>query len=145
MFLDASAIIAILAAEEEADALLAKIEALKGDCYVSPTAVYEATVGLARLKTVARLGPNAPIPTDLFDQVDRIVSDFLVELKAVELSIDAHITRSAIKAARDFGRASGHPAKLNFGDCFAYACAATRQLPLLFKGNDFVHTNIEIA
>ena len=46
-------------------------------------------------------------------------------------------------AYRDFGRGSGHPAKLNMGDCFAYALAKDKAEPLLFKGNDFVHTDVE--
>lgn len=41
-----------------------------------------------------------------------------------------------------FGRGSDNPARLNMGDCFAYALAKTRQLPLLFKGDDFIHTDI---
>ena len=49
------------------------------------------------------------------------------------------------EAFQKFRRGSGHPAKLNFGDCFAYALAKTRRLPLLFKGDDFVHTDIEPA
>lgn len=53
--------------------------------------------------------------------------------------------RAGIVAARRYGRGSGHPASLNFGDCFAYALARTRNLPLLFKGDDFVHTDIEPA
>jgi ribonuclease VapC len=44
--------------------------------------------------------------------------------------------RIAREAYRDFGRGSGHPARLNFGDCFAYALAKVRGEPLLFKGND---------
>ena len=44
---------------------------------------------------------------------------------------------------RDFGRGSKHPAQLNFGDCFAYALARSRGEPLLFKGNEFGHTDIE--
>jgi ribonuclease VapC len=44
-----------------------------------------------------------------------------------------------------YGRGSGHKAGLNFGDCFAYALAKTRRLPLLFKGDDFIHTDIEPA
>ncbi len=48
-------------------------------------------------------------------------------------------------AFRRYGRGSTHPAKLNFGDCFAYALAKTRNLPLLFKGDDFLHTDIEPA
>jgi ribonuclease VapC len=45
-------------------------------------------------------------------------------------------------AYRDFGKGSGHPAGLNFGDCFAYALAKVTGEPLLFKGADFGHTDI---
>jgi ribonuclease VapC len=48
-------------------------------------------------------------------------------------------------AYRDFGKGSSHPAKLNFGDCFAYALAKFTGEPLLFKGDDFVHTDIRPA
>ena len=54
----------------------------------------------------------------------------------------AHIAREAY---RDFGRGSGHPARLNFGDCFAYALARALNEPLLFKGEDFTHTDITPA
>lgn len=48
-------------------------------------------------------------------------------------------------AYRDFGKGSGHPAQLNFGDCFAYALAAETGEPLLFKGNDFSQTDLRSA
>lgn len=54
----------------------------------------------------------------------------------------AHIARQAY---RDFGRGSGHLARLNFGDCFAYALARASGEPLLFKGDDFQHTDIVSA
>jgi ribonuclease VapC len=50
--------------------------------------------------------------------------------------------RIAREAYRDFGKGSSHPAKLNFGDCFAYALAKFTGEPLLFKGDDFAHTDI---
>src|SRR5262249_21962334 len=53
--------------------------------------------------------------------------------------------RVAREAYRDFGKASGHPAKLNFGDCFTYALAKVLGEPLLFKGDDFAHTDIKPA
>lgn len=53
--------------------------------------------------------------------------------------------RIAREAYRDFGRGSGDPAKLNFGDCFAYALARATGEPLLFKGEDFRHTDISRA
>jgi ribonuclease VapC len=51
----------------------------------------------------------------------------------------------ARRAYRDFGRGSGHPARLNFGDCFAYALAITVDEELLFKGDDFIHTDVRPA
>jgi len=53
--------------------------------------------------------------------------------------------RIARQAYNDFGKGSGHPAKLNFGDCFVYALAETKREPLLFKGEDFSHTDVTIA
>jgi ribonuclease VapC len=50
--------------------------------------------------------------------------------------------RIARDAYRDFGRGSGHPAKLNLGDCFAYALAKETDEPLLFKGDGFSHTDV---
>ena len=76
-----------------------------------------------------------PIATRRFD-------DFI---KAANISIEpvtatqAQIARGAY---RDFGKGSGHPAKLNFGDCFAYALAKESGEPLLFKGGDFAYTDI---
>jgi ribonuclease VapC len=54
----------------------------------------------------------------------------------------ADIARAAY---RDFGRGSGHPAQLNFGDCVAYALAKSMREPLLFKGDDFAHTDVAVA
>jgi ribonuclease VapC len=69
-------------------------------------------------------------------------------LRAANITIEpvteqqAHISRQAY---RDYGRGSGHPAQLNFGDCFAYALARTTGEPLLFKSDDFRHTDIAPA
>ena len=56
--------------------------------------------------------------------------------------VTASQARIAREAYRDFGMGSGHPAGLNFGDCFAYALARELDEPLLFKGDDFGHTDI---
>lgn len=144
MFIDASAIIAILAEEPDADDFVALIEAsASGSCFYSPLVAFEAIVGLARSKTVADAGSTAPIPRETFDKVREIVMGFLTEIEAVEIAIGPDVRGAALDAARDFGRATGHPAQLNFGDCFAYACARVHGLPLLFKGNYFARTDIE--
>ena len=51
----------------------------------------------------------------------------------------------AREAYRRYGKGSGHPARLNFGDCFAYALAKDFDEPLLYIGNDFVHTDVQSA
>ena len=145
MFLDASAIIAILSNEPDADSLLTRIEESKGVVAYSPSSLFEAVIGLARRRTIGRFGPHAPVPVEIFDYAERIVREFFLNVGAVELSMDGEVGAEALRAARDFGRGSGHPAQLNFGDCLAYGCAKAKKLPLLFKGNDFVHTDIQAA
>ena len=56
--------------------------------------------------------------------------------------VQAWLARAAF---RDLGKGSGHPARSDFGDCFAYALAKDRGEPLLFKGDDFSHTDVEAA
>jgi ribonuclease VapC len=51
----------------------------------------------------------------------------------------------ARRAYRDYGKGSGHPANLNFGDCFSYALARDKREPILCKGDDFVHTDLRPA
>ena len=51
----------------------------------------------------------------------------------------------ARRAHRDYGKGSGHPARMNLGDCFSYALARASGEPLLYKGNDFVHTDLSAA
>jgi ribonuclease VapC len=74
-------------------------------------------------------------------QVDKLVSRAGLALEPVT----AEQARVARAAYRDFGKGSGHPAGLNFGDCFAYALARCADEPLLFKGDDFAHTDVEPA
>jgi len=80
-------------------------------------------------------GSRDPIASRRFD-------DLVNEARIVIEPVTEAQARIAREAYRDFGKGSGHPAKLNFGDCFAYALAKTSGEPLLFKGDDFVHTDI---
>ena len=63
----------------------------------------------------------------------------------VVLGHDPEQRALAISAAQRYGKGSGHPAGLNFGDCLVYAVAKYRDLPLLFAGDDFTHTDITPA
>ena len=144
MFLDASAVVAILGNEDDADALLAKIKSARNGLFYSPISAYEAIISLAR-KKAGKGREDAPIPPHLIDQMEEFVGRFFVELDATEIPITSDVGHGAVAACKAYGRAVGHPAKLNLGDCFAYACARSNRLPLLFKGNDFSHTDIEQA
>jgi ribonuclease VapC len=131
MFVDASAIIAIIADEAERLDLSTRL-ARASEIFVSPIVVYEATTGLARRRACSVEAAHA------------LVGAFVEDVRAEMIEISAAIATGAIHAFGRFGRGK-HKAELNMGDCFAYACAKDRDLPLLFKGNDFVHTDIEAA
>jgi ribonuclease VapC len=126
MIIDTSAIIAILRNEKEA-AFCARAIAEANNRRVSAVNYVEAAVVID--------ASDDPIASRRFDEF----------VKTAQISVEA-VTQThaqvARNAYRDFGRGSGHPAKLNFGDCFAYALAKSMDEPLLFKGNDFIHTDI---
>ena len=98
----------------------------------SPLAAWEASLSVARI-----LGLS---PTEALNAVE----EFLI-LAAIEMvSVVPETRRLAVQAYERYGK-SRHPAALNFGDCFAYACARHAGLPLLYKGDDFPLTDIEAA
>ena len=126
MIIDLSALIAILRDEPDANACAIAIERnvnrrLSASNFVETALVID--------------GSCDPVASRRFDDLIReaqIVIEPVTEVQA----------RIAREAYRDFGKGSGHPAKLNFGDCFAYALARATGEPLLFKGDDFNHTDI---
>ena len=79
------------------------------------------------------------------DEADAVVAGVVTPLR---LMVEP-VTEAQVEIARDawrrYGRGSGHPARLNYGDCFAYALARERDEPLLFIGNDFAETDIVSA
>ena len=129
MILDASAVIAILRDEPEAEALANAIAAATSR-RISAVNYVEAAVVID-----ASRDPVASRRFDDFCRIAKIVVEPVTEAQA----------RIAREAYRDFGKGSGHPAKLNFGDCFAYALAKAKREPVLFKGEDFTHTDVEPA
>ncbi len=80
-----------------------------------------------------RLGPDAALA-----ELER----FLTAARISIAPIDETQARIALEARIKYGRGFGHPARLNYSDCFAYALAKTRNLPLLYVGDDFTHTDI---
>jgi ribonuclease VapC len=131
MFLDASAMIAIIACESDATELTQRLRQAS-EVHTSPIAIYESVLGLARLGDASV--QNAQI----------ILERFLEQVEAQIVPITAAIGRGALSAFERYGRGR-HPAALNMGDCFAYACARELDVPLLFKGDDFPLTDIPIA
>ena len=78
-------------------------------------------------------------------KASRKLDDLIKELEIELIDFTPEHARLARAAYRDFGKGSGHPAKLNFGDCMAYALAQSEREPLLYVGDDFTHTDLEAA
>ena len=131
MFVDASAIVAILVEESDAASLTKRLEQAVAPC-TSPIAIYEAVAGVARVRTVE------------IRTAETILDRFLEQARVRVVPITAEIGRRALLAFERYGRGR-HPAALNMGDCFAYACARVLDMPLLFKGDDFPLTDITIG
>lgn len=129
IFVDASAIVAIVASEPEADAFADAIEGHDDRCYCAVGA-WEAAHAVARLRGVSlRAAADA-------------VGEFVSEAGLRIADIGDTERHEAIDAAARYGKGSEHPARLNMGDCFAYACAKTNGAILLYKGNDFSQTDL---
>jgi len=129
MFVDASAIAAILLSETDADELLARIEASRAPS-TSPLAVYETVLALMREHRLSRL------------VAEQQLRAFLDETGIEVIAITDEIGRAALDAFDRYGKGRGHPARLNLGDCFAYGAAVTLGVPLLYKGDDFTQTDL---
>nr|CAD6431710.1 PIN domain nuclease [Rhizobium sp. Q54] len=145
MFLDASAVVAIMTREEGADVLLARIESSRTAVQYSSLTIFEAVIAIARKTAISLHGDQRPTPPKVIAEAQTDVDDFLKSVGAVEIALPAGLHATALEAARTYGRFVGHPARLNFGDCFSYAAAKSLKLPLLFVGDDFSKTDIKIA
>lgn len=130
MFVDASALVAILTGEPDAEALENRLFASPTTLIISPLATFESVVAVSR-----RLRLNV-------HEAGGAVSTYVTAVGVVETAITSEIGRLALLARARYGKGSGHPAQLNLGDCFSYACAKAHAVPLLYKGDDFIHTDL---
>lgn len=130
MFIETSAVIEYLNDGPRAAEVLAKLEAANTPLSVSPVTIYEATSVLASRRQAS------------VDDARSIVSRFVRFVGATNMTITPEIGEIAISAMARYGKGRGHPAQLNFGDCFSYACAKAAGVPLLYVGSDFSHTDI---
>lgn len=128
MIVDASAILAIMLEEAEGDAMEdVLLNSSGGPLLMSPMNYLEAAVRLDRLQD-SRKG----------EELDNLLLDFGVNIAEID-EVQAKLARQAY---RTYGKGN-HEAKLNLGDCFAYALSKARGEPLLFKGDDFRLTDVE--
>ena len=123
MIVDTSALVAIVRAEPDAAVYAESLAAADGAYISAANFVVDAS--------------RDPVATRRFDQ--------LMHAGISIAPVTAEQARMAREAYRDFGKGSGHPARLNFGDCLSYAPAKERSEPLLFKGTDFPHTDLASA
>lgn len=129
MIIDSSAIIAVIQDEPDARGFTramrdAPVRRLSAAAYVEVSAVVD--------------GRRSPVFSAALDE-------FLRKLRVEIVPFTPRQAQLAREAYQRFGRGSGHPARLNMGDCFSYALAKDLGEPLLFKGNDFKLTDIEIG
>ncbi len=132
VFIDASAFVAMILEEPGCDRLFERIER-GGPFFTSPMAVYEATMAVAR-ETLGGLNAAA-----------RDLEDFMARGSIQNVAIEADHGLLALSAHARFGKGQNNKAKLNMGDCFAYAVARSRNASILFVGDDFIHTDLPDA
>ncbi len=130
MIIDSSVLVSIIGDEDDAAILLAKMQDSDEPIRLSAANYIEAAIVLDG----ERFGRQGY-------RLDELIQELQIEIAPVT---EKH-AKIARQAYQDFGKGSGHPARLNFGDCLAYALAAEQGDQLLFKGDDFSHTGIRRA
>jgi len=129
MFVDTSVVVAILSEEDDADEWVGKLE----------KAATKFTSALVILEATMRLSSKLAIePCEVGDVVERMLAASNIKV----VPIDREEANLAIQAFSSYGKGRGGPAQLNLSDCLSYACAKSRGIPLLYKGNDFSHTDL---
>ena len=129
MILDTSALIAILQDEPESGEFLDAIE----------------NADAVKISTVSALETSLVMKGRYGSEGVKRLHTLLALIEAEEIPFSTSQRECAEKAFSLYGKGQGHRAQLNFGDCCAYALAKTLVEPLLFKGKDFIHTDIENA
>jgi ribonuclease VapC len=129
MVIDSSALIALLLGEAETSRIVAAVAAAPRT-RVSAASYLETAIVMIR-----RSGPQAR------EALDRLIADLDIEI----VPFDQAQAMIASDAYVRFGKGGGHPAQMNYGDCFTYALAKVSGEPVLYKGDDFAHTDLVAA
>jgi ribonuclease VapC len=132
MFVDASAMVAILTREPEADVLADALDRARAPI-TSAVAIFEATLGICRKRQAS------------IEETEKDIREFIETAGIRTVAITEKEAATALAAFSRYGKGRGHPAQLNLGDCFAYAVAKNQRATLLFKGTDFDKTDIRSA
>ena len=129
MFMDTSANVALITGEPDSGVLAAALA----------QADVRLTSPLVRLEACAVLATRLDISPE---QAEGLFEDLLAEAGIDIMPVTDDIGRAAVACFAAYGKGR-HAARLNIVDCFSYACAKALGAPLLFKGDDFAHTDIE--
>jgi ribonuclease VapC len=129
VIVDTSAVVAILKEEDDAAVFAQAI----------------ATADARRLSAASYLECGIVLDSQRDPIISRGLDELIEEAEIAVEPVTERQARLARQAYTDFGKGSGHPAGLNFGDCLSYALALDLREPLLWKGNDFGHTGIQSA
>jgi ribonuclease VapC len=129
MIVDSSAMVAVIKREPDWETLATSMDAAE-TLSISAASYLETALVVDSLRN--------PVQSAKLD-------DLLLDLEMAVEPVTVEQARIARQAYRDYGKGSGHRANLNFGDCFSYALARVKREPLLYKGDDFVHTDVRSA
>lgn len=129
ILVDASALVAIMTLEQDCDALIDALDQHERKLYCA-TGAWEAVRAVARIRLVD------------IAEAGQAIHRWFEDLGFQLVPIGEAEERLAVEAHRLYGKGTGHPARLNMGDCFAYACAKANNARLLYKGDDFSYTDL---
>ena len=129
MIVDSSALVAILLNEEDGDKLSLALDGPE----------------IVRLSAASYLETSIVIDKYRDPALSARLDDAILDAEIVIEPVTPEQAKIARQAYRDYGKGSGHPAHLNFGECFSYALARAKREPILYKGDDFGHTDLRPA
>jgi ribonuclease VapC len=128
LIVETSAIVAILLGEHDAQDLIDRVDAADKPV-TSAINAFEAVLSIGRAMRN-------------YELASELVPDLLASSSIEMVGVPSSIYDGAVAAYLRYGKGTGHPAKLNFGDCFSYAMAKRAGVPLLYKGDDFAQTDL---
>jgi ribonuclease VapC len=131
IFVDASALVAVICGEDGSADIATCLETME-TFITSPVAIYEATIAVARSTKVT------------LTEARKDVDELLTRIDIQSLPVAPEDSEAALLAFERYGKGR-HKARLNMGDCFAYAMARSRNAAILFTGDDFIHTDLPNA